>query len=156
MRPTAVIMATTMIIAAESLTCLPAAETPCLLFEVRRAQREPADGLLKAEVPGSKRQVIYLYPSSELSNADVDEATAGKTEFGQVAIDIIFTEAGARKFSELSAAHRNHPVAFLIDGKVVCAPVIQSRLGKQAQIFGEFTEAEAERIAAGILSRPSP
>ncbi len=156
MRAITVAMLTAIIIATGPSPSIQAAETPVLLLEIRRAQWEPADGLQKAELPGPRRRVIYLHPKTELSNADVAQAMAGQTEGGHVAIDIVFTDAGAKKFGKLTAAHLNHPVAFLIDGKVVCAPVILSKLSRQAQIFGDFEQAEAERISDGIMGRNAP
>lgn len=156
MRAITLATVTAMIIATGPSLRIQAAQTPVLLLEIRRAQWERADGLLKAELAGPKRRVIYLHPKIELSNTDVAEAMAGQTEGGHVAIDIVFTDAGAKKFAELTAAHLNHPVAFLIDGKLVCAPIIAGKLSRQAQLFGDFTKAEAERIAEGITGRSAP
>jgi preprotein translocase subunit SecD len=41
-------------------------------------------------------------------------------------------------------------VAILIDGEVVLAPIVRSAIGDEAMITGDSTQAEAERIAAGI------
>lgn len=133
-----------------------AGDKPDVWLQVRRAQREPAEGLEKVGVPGRPSQPIYLHPTVELTNADVAEADLGHTESGGIAVDITLTAEGAKKFSELTASHINRPLAFLIDGKLVCAPVILSKLSTHVQILGNFSEVEAERIAEGIVGRQTP
>jgi hypothetical protein len=46
--------------------------------------------------------------------------------------------------------HLNKPVAILVDGKLLSAPTIQGRFGSAAIITGQFSQAEAERIAQTI------
>jgi SecD/SecF fusion protein len=52
-----------------------------------------------------------------------------------------------------SGSHVGRPLAILIDGEVVMAPVIRSAIGASALISGRFTRAEAERIVAGVVGR---
>jgi preprotein translocase subunit SecD len=131
-------------------------DAPPVSLQIRRAQREPAEGLEKAEVPGPRKHVIYLHPKVELTNADIAEATAGRTERGDVAIDLTLTDAGAKKLGEVSASHLMRPLAFLLNGQVVCAPTIAGKISRQAQIVGDFDQAEAERISDGIMGRKAP
>jgi preprotein translocase subunit SecD len=44
-------------------------------------------------------------------------------------------------------------MAILLDGKVVMTPVVRSPITDSAMITGNFTRAEAERIADGIGKR---
>jgi preprotein translocase subunit SecD len=41
-------------------------------------------------------------------------------------------------------------MAVLVDGRVVMAPVVRSPISGSAVITGNFTRADAERIAEGI------
>jgi preprotein translocase subunit SecD len=54
---------------------------------------------------------------------------------------------------QATATHVGRPVALLIDGDVVSAPVVRSPMSDSAVISGNFTRAEAERIAEGIGRR---
>ena len=54
---------------------------------------------------------------------------------------------------QATAEHIGRPVAILIDGTVVMAPIVRSPIGDSAVISGQFTREEAERIAAGIDGR---
>lgn len=52
-----------------------------------------------------------------------------------------------------TANHIGRPVASLIDGAVVAAPLLKARISESAVISGAFSRAEAERIADGISVR---
>jgi preprotein translocase subunit SecD len=54
---------------------------------------------------------------------------------------------------QATATHVGRPVAILIDGAVVMAPVVRSPINDTAVITGHFTQAEAERMAKGIGRR---
>ena len=54
---------------------------------------------------------------------------------------------------QATAAHIGRPVAILIDGQVVMAPVVCSTIGSSAMSTGNFTRADAARIADGIGMR---
>jgi preprotein translocase subunit SecD len=60
---------------------------------------------------------------------------------------------GAAKMLRASQSHIGRPLAILIDGEVVMAPVVRSPIRTSAVITGSFTRAEAERIVAGIPGR---
>jgi len=47
-------------------------------------------------------------------------------------------------------SHLGKPVAILIDGSVVIAPSVKSAIGAAAVITGDYTQADAQRIAAGM------
>jgi len=49
-----------------------------------------------------------------------------------------------------TATHIGKPMAVLIDGDVVAAPIVKSPFGQSAVISGDYTRSEAERIARGI------
>ena len=66
--------------------------------------------------------------------------------------------------AKLTAEHRNKPLAILVDGKVIGAPplaiqidgkvlgapVVRDTISQQAQITGNFTQEEVDRIVRGI------
>jgi preprotein translocase subunit SecD len=55
--------------------------------------------------------------------------------------------------SRASQNHLGRPMAILIDGTVVMAPVIKAPMSTSATITGQFTREEAERIVSGIRGR---
>jgi len=58
--------------------------------------------------------------------------------------------AGADKMRRATMNHLGRPVAILIDGEVVSVPTVKSPIGAAAVISGDFTRADAERIAQGM------
>jgi preprotein translocase subunit SecD len=54
---------------------------------------------------------------------------------------------------EATADHNGRPLAILIDGTVVAAPVVRGPISTSAVITGRYSDAEAERIVEGIRIR---
>jgi len=118
-------------------------------FGVRLAETQPVPGLIVARVVDSGR-TIYLHPEMVVTNDDIAQSWVvqdGPDRFG-IAVELL--EAGAQRMRQASAAHLGRPVAILIDGEVVAAPVVRAVISNSAMISGDFTRAEAERIAEGI------
>lgn len=118
--------------------------------EIRRCETKPAEGLVEAEVVGSKTKV-YLHKTAELTNEDIAGANVvEKKDVKEPAIEIVFTKKGHEKAEKLSKEHKGKPIAILIDGKVVAAPAVKSTLEQKVLITGAFTKAEAERIVKSL------
>ena len=121
--------------------------------EFRPGSQEPEAGLTAMMLPGSGKQ-IYISEHVVLSNSDIDSAAVGLDPNGQPMISIVFTKAGAERFAEVTEQNIGKPLAILIDGELLSAPIIQeSILGGKAVITGSFSNTEAERIAKGIKGR---
>ena len=122
-------------------------------FEVHLAEDTPAAGLREVAVSGGTRRV-YLHEDAILTNSDIAHAEliAGGTAatFG---VALTFNDAGAGRIAIATGGHVGRPLAILIDGQVVMAPVLRSPITTSAVISGDFTRAEAERIVAGIVGR---
>lgn len=68
-------------------------------------------------------------------------------------VDIALTERGAKLFDEVTRQSIGKRMAIVVDGQVVSAPRIQSRIPSgKAQISGSFTRQEAEAIVERINS----
>ena len=53
----------------------------------------------------------------------------------------------------LSEKHLDKPLAILIDGKVVSAPVVRVKVSDKAQINGKFTKDEVENLVKAINAK---
>jgi hypothetical protein len=118
-------------------------------FEVRLAEDRPIPGLMVARVANPDR-MVYLHPETVVSNEDIAQSWVvpdGPDRFG---VSVQFLPAGAKRMRQATANHVGRPMAILIDGIVVMAPVVRSPISDSALITGNFTQAEAERIAEGI------
>jgi len=120
-------------------------------FEVRLAELQPSADLLEAPV-AAPATVIYLHREVVVTNDDIAGSRVVPGERAStfwIAIDL--TPEGAEKMRHATAAHIGKPVAVLIDGNVVMAPVVRAPIGTTGVISGDFTQAEAERIVNGII-----
>jgi preprotein translocase subunit SecD len=119
-------------------------------FEVRLAEDQPAAGLREARVTSGNRSV-YLHEEVVVTNADIDRcAIVPGSSPSRFNIGVRFNAAGADKMRQATANHVNRPIAILIDGEVVMAPVLRDPIGESALVSGDYSQAEAERIVNGI------
>jgi hypothetical protein len=119
-------------------------------FEVHLAEEQPANGLQEVTVDG---RTIYLHPEIVVTNADIAESELVEADGQSFSVALTFTADGAAKMSRASQHHLGRPMAILIDGTVVMAPVIKAPMSTSATITGQFTREEAERIVSGIRGR---
>ena len=118
-------------------------------FEVRLAETEAVPGLIVARLNDSNR-VIYLHPEAIVTNDDIAQRWVTQDGADRFGISVELTAAGAERMRQATANHIGRPVAIMIDGEVVMAPVVRSAIGSSAVISGGFSRSEAERIADGI------
>ena len=67
-------------------------------------------------------------------------------------------DQGARVFADMTRDNIGRPLAIVLDGEVITAPVIRSAIGASGEISGSFTTTEASDLAlllrAGALPAP--
>ena len=124
------------------------AQQPTTLLEVRLAETTPASGLTEATLQGSDRN-IYLHDMKVITNSDVLQARVVEDRGGFDVAIILTAEAGS-KMATATSTHTGRPLAIIVNGEVIAAPTVRDTIGDQAVISGDFTRAEAERIASGL------
>ena len=72
---------------------------------------------------------------------------------GRYSVTVAFSVAASNRLTEATKIHLGRPIAILLDGKVVSAPTLRSMVRGSAVISGDFTRAEAERIASALARR---
>jgi protein TonB len=143
------------------LPALMAAQSHAQL-EIRLAEATRTPGLSPAVVAGSGRRVVYLHPSALATNADVESAgviewngtatpdgSAGRAISG-FGVAVRFTDAAAARLAAATGAHLGRPIAILVDGRLISAPVLRSAIGNTAVISGSFSEEEARALTEGL------
>jgi hypothetical protein len=119
-------------------------------FEVRLAEDKPATGLREVRVSDSGRS-IYLHDEVIVTNSDIAVArVAPGVRPSEYNVTIEFNSSGIEKMRSATANHIGKPIAILLDGQVVMAPVLRTLISASARITGNFTRTQAERIAKGI------
>ena len=122
-------------------------------FEVRLAEENPAAGLREVVIAETSRK-LYLHSEPVVANSDIVEARVVQGDGASVYwVSVTFNAEGAAKMLNATKGHVDRPLAILIDGEVVVAPVVRSPITASAIISGNFARAEAERIVGGILGR---
>jgi len=126
-------------------------------IEIRRAESEPAEGLIEHVVPGGRR-TVYVHPGPGITNKQIASVRAHRQQIAgasrdMLGIAITFTDEGARTMEQMSAEQMGKPIAILIDGKVVLAPIVRARLSRDAVISGNFSEEEVQRIVDAFAKR---
>jgi len=122
-------------------------------FEIHLAENEPGLGLREVRGDGGTK-AVYLHNDAIVSNGDILQArvVAGKdAEHFNVAV--VLTPDGARRMLAATTGHIGRPVAILVDNDLIAAPTVRSAIAGEALITGDFSRADAERIAAGISVR---
>jgi preprotein translocase subunit SecD len=130
---------------------------PSVSFEIRLAEREPADGLEEKTHRGLNR-TVYVHPEVLFTNSDVKGTAVGMQVQlvgapPQPIIAVFFTNKATARFADFTAANVHRKIAILVDGKVCTAPVIQEKItgGRIEILFGFEAEKEAVRVAKGIV-----
>ena len=138
------------------------AQGPQAQLEIRLAEAMPVAGLTAATVDGTG-QAIYVETSALVTTADVAQARVLDAGGGRFSVDVTFRDEASQRMSRATAGHVGKPVAILLDGRVVAAPVVRSPIGRSALLTGNFTRAQAEAIVSrlppriiGMQLRPAP
>jgi hypothetical protein len=122
-------------------------------FEVRFADTAFSPGLREARIAGSGG-VVYLHQEIVVTNDDISDSQVinGETP-SRFGVALTFTAAGAEKMRYTTARHVGELLAMLIDGEVISTPRLRAPISTSAVISGDYTKAEAERIANGMRIR---
>ena len=127
-------------------------EKPKIKVEFVRAETKPADGLKPTAIEGSKEK-IYLLNKADLTNEDIAAAKVSFDNEQKPVIDITFTKAGAMKMAKVSEDHLGKPLAVVVDGKVISAPILRVKIIEKATLSGSFTKDEAEKLVEMINAK---
>ena len=115
--------------------------------EIRAASSSAVTGWRQMSSPGGNP--LWVAPDVRLTSADIARAEARKLADGGPAVAIVLTDAGAKKMAELSAAQTDKPIALLLDGEVIWAPVVRGAIGKEALLTGGkggLTQTQIDRL----------
>jgi len=129
----------------------------CASGDAQTASAAPVDIPLITCDPGNT--VKYLLGPVEVDGSDISDASAGVittqtgASTGQWAVDIVFNEAGTKKFADTTTrlvglTGAQNQFAIVLDGLVISAPSTQSAITNgKPQISGGFTQDSAKTLA---------
>ena len=122
-------------------------------FSIRAASIEPVDGWQQMQIENCQsRCTVWVSPMAAIVASDIESARQ-ETVGGATRIAIVFTDAGAQKFTELTTAQVKRLIAMVVDGKVLWAPMVMGMItGKEGVLYGDgprgFTQQHVERNLA--------
>jgi TonB family protein len=125
-------------------------------LEIRLAEREPAPGLLETVVPGSGER-LYLHPAIVTGEHVASARMVDRTVDARQApvVEVTFTAQAASRLRAATESHVGKPVAVVVDGRVVAAPVLRDPIEGSAMITGlDPNEAEALVRTLSVASKP--
>jgi preprotein translocase subunit SecD len=86
-----------------------------------------------------------------MTGAVLADAGRGSDGLGRPAVDILFTDEGARIFADYTTSHVNGYLAIILDKQVLSIPQIGEPITDgEAQISGDFTNDEANALAVQL------
>ncbi len=91
-----------------------------------------------------------------MTGAGLQAAAAQLQTNNQWVISFQLTSDGAAVFGPFTGAHVGQPLAIVLDGTVISAPVINSRLDTGGVIQGSFTQQSANQLALKLRSGALP
>lgn len=127
------------------------AESPHV-FELRAAAREPLIGYTKCKA-SEKVGELYLSSQSVLSEEDVSTARTGDS-IDSADVIVHFSEEGTRKLSAFTGNSIGSPLATIVFGDVVSAPIIRERIDSGYVSFS-LNDARKARELVLMLTKSS-
>ncbi|MCD2109647.1 protein translocase subunit SecD [Rhodococcus rhodochrous] len=108
---------------------------------------DPALPLVACSTDGT---AIYLLGPSIIDGQQIDDATSGfNQQQSRYEVSLTFDSEGSNTWAQFTAANIGQQAAFVLDSKVVSAPVIQGATpaGSATSITGQFTNTQAAELA---------
>ena len=122
---------------------------------IRAAATSPVAGWQQMASSDPAR-VLWVAPTNALTSVDIERAESGASSDGSLTVTLAFTDDGATKMAALSATRLGQPIAFLLDGKLIWAPVVRARLEREAVLTGGpggLAPDEVQRLLAILKQR---
>ncbi|HVT59424.1 MAG TPA: protein translocase subunit SecD [Thermoanaerobaculia bacterium] len=93
---------------------------------------------------------------SAVTGRDLRSAHPAAGQFNQPIVDFTLNPEGAKVFGQLTGQNVGTGLAIVLDGRVMSAPKINSRINDSGMIEGNFTQKTAEDLATVLRSGALP
>ncbi len=119
---------------------------------------EPPDmEVVKSDPVKSREQGYYLVKKvAAITGKDIRNARVGKDDLNQPVVNFTLSNQGGKIFEKVTSENIGKPLAIILDGRVISAPVIQAVIRDAGMITGRFTPQEAEDLAIVLRSGALP
>src|SRR5262245_14815150 len=108
----------------------------------------------------SKNVIGKIYYAVEkrrtVTGRDLANAKPGQGQFNQPVVEFTLKPQGAEAFGEMTGKNVGSGLAIVLDGRVITAPVLKSRISDRGQIEGSFTQQEVQDLVTTLRSGSLP
>ena len=91
-----------------------------------------------------------------VTGRDLRNANPSRGQFGNPIVEFTLTPTGSEAFGELTGQNVGSGLAIVLDGRVVTAPVVKSRISDRGQIEGGFSQQQAQDLSTVLRSGALP
>ncbi len=91
-----------------------------------------------------------------VTGRDLSNARPGQGQIGQPVVEFTLKPQGSEAFAELTGNNVGSGLAIVLDGRVVSAPRINSRIADRGLIEGSFTQQEVQDLVTVLRSGALP
>jgi preprotein translocase subunit SecD len=128
------------------------------LLEAKFPNGVPEDQeiVLNTTRAGKESEALLVPKKAVLKGDMLEDARMDFDRRNRPIITFQWNSEGAKIFRDFTGANIGHRLAAIIDGKVITAPVIQSKIGRRGEITGDFTREEASNTAIQLRSGALP
>ena len=101
----------------------------------------------------------FIYRREQLNGGDIESAKASAGDGLTPGYCVNFSiKKGkpADKFGRMTEANKGRQLAIVLDDELISSPVLKSKISEHGQITGNFTAAEAKRLAADLNAGALP
>jgi preprotein translocase subunit SecD len=117
----------------------------------------PPNTKLVPTAPRDAQQSWYLVSRSPIiRGADIRDAHASQGEMGRWETNFVLTQEAAKRFERYTEANIGNRAAIVVDGQVISAPTIQSRIRDTGRITGAATQEESVDLALNLKAGSLP
>ena len=94
--------------------------------------------------------------ASVLTGRDLKTARPGLGQYNEPNVNFMLTHDGGQRFGDVTGSNTGKGLAIVLDGEVVSAPNINSRITDSGQIQGQFTQEEVEDLSMVLRTGALP
>ena len=133
-------------------------EAPEDIQAAYRSSGKAPKGYRWYDMAGSKGEAggggVLVKDEMALDGRAIEHARPGHDEGGRPIVHFSMTPEGGRAFEQITAANIDKQLAIILDDHMISAPTIQSKIGREGQITGRFTQQEVSDLVT-VLSTGS-
>ncbi len=107
--------------------------------------------------PGDSGTVYYLVKrAAAVTGRDLRTARPSLDQNNLPAVSFTLNSEGGRRFGKVSSENLGRQLAIILDGRVQSAPRLEGRITTDGQIYGSFTQEEAQNLSLILRSGSLP